>query len=181
MALTHRARLSPTYRRTARIPTSPVRHLGGGYNQGMFNVRTWNIALRTAHIAAMGVLLGGHAFDLRAKDLLPVLWLTIGTGVGLGMLEAGPSLLWFHQGRGLMTLAKLALLCAVPFLWGHWHVRLAVLLAVVAIASVGSHMPARLRYYSVIYRQVIPDRGGPGAAALLFTAEDAEGAEEKKE
>jgi hypothetical protein len=145
----------------------------------MLNARAWNIALRTAHIAAMGVLLGGHAFNLPAKDLLPSLWLTIGTGVGLGLLEAGPSLLWFHQGRGLMTVAKLALLCAVPFLWGHWHIRLAVLLAVVAIASVGSHMPARLRYYSVIYRQVIADRSGPGAAAL-FTAEDAEDAEEKR-
>jgi hypothetical protein len=146
----------------------------------MFNARNWNIALRTAHIAAMGVLLGGHAFDRPPEQLLPILWLTIGTGVGLGLLEAGPKLLWFHQGRGLMTLAKLVLLCAVPFLWGHWRIRLAVLLAVVAIASVGSHMPARLRYYSVVYRQVIPDRGGPGATALL-TAEDAEHAEEEKE
>lgn len=146
----------------------------------MFNARTWNIALRTAHIAAMGVLLGGHAFDRPREELLTVLWLTIATGVGLGMLEAGPSLLWFHQGRGLMTLAKLGLLCAVPFLWDHWHIRLAVLLAVVVIASVGSHMPARLRYYSVIYREVIPDRCGPGTASLS-TAENAEDAEERIE
>jgi hypothetical protein len=146
----------------------------------MFNARNWNIALRTAHIAAMGVLLGGHAFDLEPTRLYLSLWLTIGTGVGLGLLEAGPRLLWFHQGRGLMTLAKLGLLCAVPLLWEHRYLRLAVMLAVVAIASVGSHMPARLRYYSVIYREVIPDRGGPGANALL-TAEDAEGAEEEEE
>jgi hypothetical protein len=143
----------------------------------MFSTRTWNIALRTAHIAAMGILLGGHAFDLPRGRLLPCLWLTIATGVGLGLLEAGPGLLWFHQGRGLMTLAKLLLLCTVPLLWEHRYLRLAVMLVVVAIASVGSHMPARFRYYSVIYREVIPDGCGPGTADLL-TAEDAEDAEE---
>lgn len=143
----------------------------------MFNARTWNIALRTAHIAAMGALLGGHAFDVDRQRLYLSLGLTIGTGAALGFLEAGGRLLWFHQGRGLMTIAKLALLCAVPLLWGYWHVRLAVMLAVVAIASVGSHMPARLRYYSVLYGEVIPDRCGPGTAVLL-TAEDAEEKEE---
>jgi len=128
--------------------------------------RALNILFRTAHIAAAGILLGGHAFDLPPERLLPSLWLTIGTGVGLGALEAGPRLVWFHQVRGLMTLAKLGLLLAVPFLWGWWHLRLAVLLVVVAIASVGSHMPARFRYYSVILRQVIRCHGGPGIARL---------------
>lgn len=128
--------------------------------------RAWNIALRTAHIAAMGMLLGGHAFDVPREKLLLCLWLTIVSGVGLGLLEAGPGLLWFHQGRGLATLFKLGLLLAVPFLWGHWHARLAVLLVVVAVASVGSHMPARFRYYSVIYRKVIPAGCGPGVLPL---------------
>jgi len=117
--------------------------------------------LRTAHIAAMGVLLGGHAFDVDRERLLPSLWLTIGSGAALAAIEAGPSLLWFHQGRGLMTLAKLLLLCAVPLLWDY---RLAILLVVVVIASIGSHMPARLRYYSVIYRQVIRAGCGPGTS-----------------
>src|SRR3989304_9865828 len=89
------------------------------------NGRAWNIALRTAHIAAMGILLGGHAFDVPRERLLLSLWLTIGTGVGLGVLEAGPGLLWFHQGRGLMTIVKLALVGAVPVFWEY---RLALLL-----------------------------------------------------
>jgi len=129
----------------------------------MLNARLWNIMLRTAHIAAMGVLLGGHAFDVPPERLLLSLWLTIGTGAALAAIEAGPSLLWFHQGRGLMTLAKLLLLCAVPLLWDY---RLAILLVVVVIASVGSHMPARLRYYSVIYGQVIRAGCGPGTSRL---------------
>jgi len=126
--------------------------------------RAWNIALRTAHIAAMGMLLGGHAFDVPREKLLLCLWLTIGSGAALGVSEAGPRLLWFHQGRGLATLLKLGLLLAVPFLWGHWHLRLSVLLVVVVVGSVGSHMPARFRYFSVIYRQVINTGCGPGAS-----------------
>jgi len=125
--------------------------------------RALNIALRTAHIAAMGVLLGGHAFDVAPERLVPSLWLTIGTGAAMIAVEAGPRLLWFHQGRGLMTLTKLALLCIVPLAWGQ---RLPILLAVVAIASVGAHMPARFRYYSVIRRRVIPNRSGPGGRSL---------------
>ena len=87
------------------------------------------------------------------------LWLTIGTGVALAAIEAGPRLLWFHQGRGVMTMAKLALICAVPLAWDY---RLPILLAVIVVGSVGSHMPGRYRHYSVVYRQVIHDVSGPG-------------------
>lgn len=122
-------------------------------------MRALNIALRTAHIGAMGVLLGGHAFDVPPEQLKLSLWLTIGTGLALLAVEAGPRLLWFHQGRGLMTMTKLALLCVVPFAWDY---RLPILLAVVVLASVGSHMSARYRYYSVLQRRVIPNTCGPG-------------------
>lgn len=122
-------------------------------------MRALNIALRTAHIGAMGILLGGHAFDVTPERLKLSLWLTIGTGVALAAIEAGPRLLWFHQGRGVMTMAKLALICAVPLAWDY---RLPILLAVVVVGSVGSHMPGRFRHYSVVYRQVIHDVPGPG-------------------
>ncbi len=129
----------------------------------MLSGRWWNIAFRTAHIAAMGVLLGGHAFDVPKSDLMPSLIITVITGVLLTFSEAGPHLLWFHQIRGLMTIAKLALLCAVPLCWS---CRLPIMLAVVVIASVGSHMPARLRYYSVLRGEVIRDGCGPGVSQL---------------
>ena len=122
-------------------------------------IRALNIALRTTHISAMGILVGGHAFDVAPERLRIVLWLTIGTGVALAALEAGPRLLWFHQGSGLMTMAKLALLCALPLAWDY---RLPILLAVIIIASVGSHMPGRYRHYSVLYRRVVHDVSGPG-------------------
>ena len=87
------------------------------------------------------------------------LWLTIGSGVALAAIEAGVRLLWFHQVRGLMTMAKLALICSVPLAWDY---RLPILLAVVVVGSIGSHMPGRFRHYSVVYRQVIHDVSGAG-------------------
>jgi hypothetical protein len=122
-------------------------------------IRALNIALRTAHLATMGVLLGGHAFGVASERLRVSLWLAIGTGVVLALVESGLRPLWLHQGRGLMTMTKVALICAVPFAWNY---RLPILLAVVLLASVGSHMPARFRYYSVAYRRVIHDGAGPG-------------------
>jgi hypothetical protein len=111
----------------------------------------------------MGVLLGGHAFDVAAERLHPALAATIVSGVVLAALETGVSTLWFHQGRGLMTLAKLGLLFLVPFCWAY---RLPILLAVVVLASVGSHMPARWRYYSIVYQQVLRSHDGPGTSRL---------------
>ena len=121
--------------------------------------RTLSIALRTAHIAAMGVLVGGHAFDVAPDRLMVSLWLTIGSGVALVAIESGARLLWFHQGSGLMTMAKVALVCMVPIAWDY---RLPILLAVIVIGSVGSHMPGRYRHYSVVYRKVIRDVSGSG-------------------
>ena len=122
-------------------------------------MRTLNIALRTAHIGSMGILLGGHAFDVAPERLKVILWLTIGTGIALASVESRFRLLWFHQGSGFMTMGKLALICAVPLAWDY---RFPILLAVIVIASVASHMPGRYRHYSVVYRKVIRDASGPG-------------------
>lgn len=118
--------------------------------------RVWNVLVRTAHIAVTGILLGGHAFDVSEGRLLGVLYASIGTGAALAALEGYPGLPWLHQGRGLMVLLKLGLLCAIPFLWAY---RLPILLVVVVIASVGSHMTSRYRYYSFLHGRLIDPRG----------------------
>jgi hypothetical protein len=114
--------------------------------------RAANIGFRTAHIGVTGALFGGHVFNVPAPALLPFLWVAIATGAGLILIESHFGSRWLHQGNGLMVLAKLALLCVVPFAWS---ARVAILVLVVVLASVGSHMPARFRCYSVIDRQVI--------------------------
>ncbi|HJN11803.1 MAG TPA: hypothetical protein QF564_24170 [Pirellulaceae bacterium] len=113
--------------------------------------RAWNMAFRTIHIGVTGILFGGHVFDVAAERLLIWLYLSIATGIGLIVIEAYPSCRWFYQGRGVAVLFKLVLLGIVPLLWDY---RVAILSAVIVIASVGSHMPGRFRYYSLLHREV---------------------------
>ena len=122
------------------------------------SARAWNIALRTAHIAMMGLLLGGYAYDVAPERLHPALWACVATGAALMLSETGFATPWFHELRGLATMGKLLLIAMVPLFWDH---RLAVLMVVVVIASVGSHMPARFRHYSVLFHKVIDGSRGP--------------------
>jgi hypothetical protein len=114
--------------------------------------RAWNIACRTGHIGVTGVLFGGHVFDVSAERLLIWLYLSILTGVFLIAIEAYPSCRWFYQGRAALVFCKLFLLCLIPWLWQY---RVPILVLVIVIASVGSHMPGRFRYYSFVHRRVV--------------------------
>lgn len=120
--------------------------------------RAWNISLRTAHIGVTGILLGGHVFGADRDQLAVWLYLTVLTGVILALIEAYPNPWWFCEGRGVSVLIKLALLGMVPWFWRD---RVLLLAAVVVIASVGSHMPGRFRYYSFIHRRVMEHSKGP--------------------
>lgn len=111
-----------------------------------------SIALRTLHIAAVGILLGGHMFDVAAPRLLPWLYLSILSGAGLVGLEVYGSCKWLYQGKGVCVVLKLILIGAVPLFWEQ---RVWLLLAALVIASISSHMPGRFRYYSFRHRRVI--------------------------
>jgi hypothetical protein len=112
------------------------------------HVRIWKIAFRTLHILAMSIIVGGHAFNAPPDQLRPMLYLVIVSGIGMASVEAYPSFQFLHQGWGIFLLLKLALLCTVPFAWEH---RFPILVAVVIIGSIGSHMPRRIRHYSLLY------------------------------
>lgn len=62
------------------------------------------------------------------------------------MLEIVSTCAWLWMGKGVAVLLKLLLLSTVPFFW---ESRVAILLAVVVVASVGSHMSSRFRHYSL--------------------------------
>lgn len=115
--------------------------------------RALNIAWRTVHIGVAGVLVGGHVFDVAPERLHLWLYMTIASGVVLVVLEAHPRWRWLHEGRGVLTILKLLLLTLVPWLWAYrgW-----LLAAVIVLASVGSHMPARPRYRS-LWSGTMPD------------------------
>ena len=116
------------------------------------HARGWNIAFRTVHIGVTGVLFGGHVFDVPAERLLIWLYLSFFSGLCLIVIEAYPSCRWFHQGRGVVVLFKLMLLGIIPVLWDY---RVEILSVVIVVASVGSHMPSRFRYYSLLHRKVL--------------------------
>ena len=108
--------------------------------------RGLNVACRTVHLTAFGLLLGGHAWAVVPDRLLGALWVTIASGLALVALECAAGFHWFIEGRGVLVLVKLGLLLAVPLAWEH---RLWILIAVVVVASVGSHMPSRFRHVPV--------------------------------
>ena len=114
--------------------------------------RLVNIALRTLHIAATGALFGGHVFAVGLEKTSGWFYTSILSGIALVTIEAWPRLLWFYQLRGFVTMAKLLLLGSIPLFWEH---RVTILVVIIILASVGSHMPARFRYYSLIHRRVI--------------------------
>ncbi len=114
--------------------------------------RWWNIAARTVHISATGILLGGHVFGIPSGTLVPALAVAIASGAALIALEMYPSGDWAHQICGLLVFLKLILLCVIPFAWAY---RVPILLAVLSIASVGAHMPRKFRHYSIVYRKVM--------------------------
>ncbi len=109
------------------------------------SLRAINIGLRTGHIAAGSVLVGGLVFDVDPARLDLSLGFAIGTGLALVAVENRTRPGWFHDGRGLMTMLKLAVLIAVPWVS---DARVPMLMTAIALASVGSHMPARFRYAS---------------------------------
>lgn len=119
--------------------------------------RALRTSLRTVHIASMGVLLGGHFFDVPAESLRPALRWTVASGASFAALELYGSFHWLFQVRGLITLGKLILILTVPFLW---EFRVHILMAVLTVGSVGSHMTAGLRYYSVLTGQHRTDKRG---------------------
>ena len=112
--------------------------------------RACNIALRTAHIAVTGMLLGGHFFEIAAERLLPLLYLAVLTGAALGIAEVYPNWRGLFEVRSLVIAWKVLLLCLIPLLWAY---RVPILWLVLVIASAGSHMPRRFRHHSVLDRQ----------------------------
>jgi hypothetical protein len=116
------------------------------------HVRTWKIAVRTMHLIVTYVLFGGHMLGAADSQLRLALTLAMASGIGLIFLEAYPSLQTTVQGWGVLVALKLALLAVIPFAWSY---RVPILLVVVAIAAIGSHLPARYRHYSLLHGRVI--------------------------
>jgi hypothetical protein len=118
------------------------------------HARAWNVGARTVHLAATGVLLGGHFFGVEADTLLPWLYAAMASGAVMFAVELYSSFDWLTEIGGLAVVLKLALLCAIPFAWS---ARVPLLFAVVAVAGIGSHMSGKYRHYSLRHHRVMKE------------------------
>ena len=110
------------------------------------------VAFRSAHIAAMAMLVGALPFTRDPEVLRLSIWTTLLSGAGLWALDLLKSCEVMFEGTGVALILKLLLLL-VGFLFPE-H-RLGWYLAALVVASVGSHMPGRWRHYSFRHGRVM--------------------------
>jgi hypothetical protein len=113
-----------------------------------FPARRWvKMALRAAHVLTTGILCGAYLFEASGAQRTP--WLIGATLSGLLILlldlyESGAFLL---QVRGLVVLAKVGVLAALPVFGpgAGW-----ILACLVLVSVVSSHASSKVRYFVVL-------------------------------
>jgi len=117
--------------------------------QKQSSARRWlTLLLRSAHISATAVIMGGVFLGAGHDEIRVAIWATLSSGSLMLLLDILKSPRVMLQGSGLFILLKLALLAIGFFLLPehrfYWY------LAATVTASIGSHMPGTLRHYDVL-------------------------------
>ena len=106
--------------------------------------RPLQVVLRTIHIIAMGMVLGGVAWGGTRESLWTWILATILSGLLLLGIDLWKSCAFLVQGAGVAVLLKLVLLGLgnlFPAARLEWY------LAATAVASIGSHMTSAWRHF----------------------------------
>jgi hypothetical protein len=111
-----------------------------------------DIALRSVHIGAAGILLGGVVFNQPLDTLHSWAWWAVLTGLGLVATEVHHSWRWPYQGRGVMAMLHIGCV-AVLHVGPQYGVQM--MWAALLIGAVGSHMPRKFRHWSFRDGQVM--------------------------
>lgn len=106
------------------------------------------IVLRTAHIMATGIFLGGHVLGVTSAPLEPWLWLSVISGLLLFAIDLHASFVALFEVHGIVVMVKILLLLTLPLFWQH---RVALLIVILVIGSISSHMPGRYRHKLLLY------------------------------
>ena len=114
--------------------------------------RPVQLLLRTVHIAAMAIVLGGVAFHVPARAFEVPMALTIASGILLFGIDLARSGVFLYLAAGLAVHLKLILLLLGSLFP---EARLAFYLAATVVASVGSHMSGPFRHYSLLHGRVL--------------------------
>ena len=106
--------------------------------------RLAQVALRSVHIAAMGMVLGGLWLGGGFERLRTAILFTVASGLLLAVIDLAKGPGYLRQGSGAALLLKLALLGLGSVFAG---ARLEWYLAATLVASIGSHMPGAWRHF----------------------------------
>ena len=114
--------------------------------------RGLQVLLRSVHIAAMALVLGGLAMGGDFQRLRGAIAVTLLSGVAMLAMDLakGPAIL--HQGSGVAVLLKLALLGLGNLFPA---ARFEYYLGATLVASIGSHMAASWRHFSFLHWRVL--------------------------
>ena len=109
--------------------------------------RPVQLVLRSLHIAAMALVVGGLPFGAGYPQLRWPILATLLSGILLFAIDLARDMAVLLQGSGVAVLLKLGLL-GLGFLQP--AARLPWYLAATLVASVGSHMPGAWRHFSFV-------------------------------
>jgi len=117
--------------------------------QEHFNAKRWlSVFLRSMHIAATAIVLGGVFLGAGHGEIYIAIWAALLSGFLMLFIDILKNPRVLIQGSGLFALLKLAFLATgFFFLPGHrfyWY------LGATVIASVGSHMPGAMRHFDLL-------------------------------
>ncbi|GLH75000.1 hypothetical protein GETHLI_35030 [Geothrix limicola] len=114
--------------------------------------RPVQLVLRSLHLAAMALVVGGLPFGADFHALRGAILVTVATGFLLFAIDLAKDLAILTQGSGVAVLVKLGLLgmgLLQPASRLTWY------LAATLVASVGSHMPGSWRHFSFLTWKVV--------------------------
>lgn len=114
--------------------------------------RPVQLVLRSVHIAAMALVVGGLPFGMGFEALRGPILITLASGVLLFAIDLARDMGILVQGSGVAVLVKLALLGLGSLQPAH---RLPWYLAATLVASVGSHMTGSWRHFSFVQWKVL--------------------------
>jgi hypothetical protein len=121
--------------------------------------RELKILCRAVHVLCVALLLGAVVYDEPAGEQQRALWLVVGSGLSILVLDLYETAAFLLQVRGLVLLVKLIGVAALPWLEGG---RALLLAALILVSVVSSHAPAKLRYFVLIGRGRIRGSETPG-------------------
>ena len=126
------------------------------YNKTLFPTETrtfkyirWvKITLRTFHLIGIAGIGAGAFYHIPAHQWQSFSILTILSGILFILLEVWSNGIWLIQIRGVGLYIKIILLLLIPFLPDYESI---ILIIVICLASIISHAPGNVRYFSVIH------------------------------